>query len=260
MPAIKTNLNQPCHMKTLLKINIVLVVIALAATACSKNDDPSNQPDSKETVSGTAKYANGNSLPDAKITIEHTVWEANYVIATSDGNGNYEVAVQSEPAGSWTAKAQIEKDAYGQHYVCDLEVNDTSYFYATDETVRNFTWKLTGQKITGGYYGAHVDVYHLGADVDMTQVILQLTPADPQLLDGSQAVTIERNLQDVAGTFMVNDIPIGKYNVKAIYPGKILLLSNRNTADQPGVEKEVVFGKNGVLGETEYNIEFWLSE
>jgi hypothetical protein len=60
---------------------------------------------------------------------------------------------------------------------------------------------------------------------------------------------------------MVTDIPIGKYSVKAVYPGKTLLPENRHDYNNgPTVEKEVVFGKNGNRGETEYNIEFWVSE
>ena len=113
----------------------------------------------------------------------------------------------------------------------------------------------------GGYYGAHVDLYLSGADVTMTDVTLRLTPLDPQLLDGSPAGVIEGKLEDISGTFMLKDIPIGKYKAEAIYPGKTLLLSNRDiTGDTPAVEKEVIFGKNGLLGDTEYNIEFWLSE
>jgi hypothetical protein len=60
---------------------------------------------------------------------------------------------------------------------------------------------------------------------------------------------------------MAKDIPIGKYTVKVASPGKTLLLSNRhNDNDRRQVNKEVVFGKNGSLAETEYNIEFWMSE
>jgi hypothetical protein len=59
---------------------------------------------------------------------------------------------------------------------------------------------------------------------------------------------------------MVRDVPVGKYRVKAVYGGKTLLLKNRHLDEQPGVSKAVVFGKSGYLSETEYNIEFWLSE
>jgi hypothetical protein len=47
---------------------------------------------------------------------------------------------------------------------------------------------------------------------------------------------------------MVKDIPSGKYIVKT------------GMMRAPEAEKTVVFAKYGNLGETEYNIEFWLSE
>jgi hypothetical protein len=248
-------------MNKIKKVMMIMVVMATTTAACTKDDNGGiDQPSAEKSVSGQAKYADGNPLPGAKITVEHTVWEANYITATTDAGGNYKLVVPSDPAGSWTAKAQIEKDAYGQHYICDLTVSDTSVFYANESEVRNFTWNLTGEKIGGGFYGAHVDLYQAGADVEMTSVVLQLTPIDGQLLDGSPATSIEKNITDEAGTFMVKDIPIGKYKVKAIYPDKTLLLRNRFNDDEEAIEKEVVFGKNGLLGETEYNIEFWLSE
>jgi hypothetical protein len=105
-----------------------------------------------------------------------------------------------------------------------------------------------------------VDLYQFGTDVDPSQVKLEFTPLENTLIDGTPAVAFERPVHDVAGTFMVTDVPIGKYTVKAVFPGKTLLLDNRHDDEEPAVSKTVVFGKNGYLGETEYNIEFWLSE
>ncbi len=82
--------------------------------------------------------------------------------------------------------------------------------------------------MSGTYYGAHVDVYPFGTDVPLEGVKLVFTPTENTLIDGSPAATIERTVEDVAGTFMAKDIPIGKYTVKAVYPGKTLLLDNRH--------------------------------
>jgi hypothetical protein len=54
-------------------------------------------------------------------------------------------------------------------------------------------------------------------------------------------------------------ISVGKYTVKAIYNGKALLL-NRHVDDNNEETKTVIFGKNGYLGETEYNIEFYVTQ
>jgi hypothetical protein len=48
--------------------------------------------------------------------------------------------------------------------------------------------------------------------------------------------------------------------VKAVYPGRSLFLENRYNEMGPAAEQIVVFGKNGYLVETEYNIKFWLTE
>ncbi|WP_431216919.1 carboxypeptidase-like regulatory domain-containing protein [Puia sp. P3] len=212
------------------------------------------------SVTGMVTDSKGNTLSGIKVTVEHTVWAASYVFASTDNAGRYKIDLPGEPAGSWTAKAQLESSAYGKQYKFDLAADHTDAFTRQQSTVRNFTWRLSGQRADGGFYGAHVDIYQMGTDVDPSQVKLVFTPAESTLIDGTAAVVIERQVHDVAGTFMVTDVPIGKYTVKAVYPGRTLLLDNRHEDDSPSVSQPVVFGKYGYLGETEYNIEFWLSD
>ena len=198
---------------------------------------------------------------NAKVTLEHTVWYDNYVFAVTDNNGQYATQLPDKPEGTWTAKAQLERTAYGQTYKFDLDPASTDPVDKSKPFVRNFTWKLSGKKMgSDSYYGAHVDLYQFGTDAEMDKIKLILTPVENTLIDGSPAQAIERTVEDVAGTFMVKDVPIGKYNVKAVYAGKTLLLDNRHSSGNPAITKDVVFGKNGNLGETEYNIEFWVSE
>lgn len=250
-------------MKKLLQL-LLLFGFLISFAACEK-EEPISDPPPLQTgaVTGKVTDAKGTPLSGIKIVLEHTVWAGTYVYATTDAAGTYKATLPKEPAGSWTAKAQLKKSAYGQEYTFDLAVDNTAPFKREDATVRNFIWKLSGQKPDGaGYYGAHVDVYQWGTDVPMNEVKLIFTPYDAAstLIDGSAVPTIERAVEDVSGTFMVKDIPIGKYSVKAVYPGKTLLLKNRKLTEEAGVTKTVVFGKNGYLAETEYNIEFWLSE
>jgi hypothetical protein len=192
--------------------------------------------------------------------VEHTVWFDSYVFGETDNNGRYEISIPADPAGSWTAKAQVEKPAYGRQYKFDLAPDHTDAFTRGEGALRNFTWQLSGPRPDGGFYGAHVDVYQFGTDVDPSRVKLVFTPVETMLIDGTPATPFERQVHDVAGTFMVTDVPVGKYTVKAVYPGKNLLLDNRHDEEEPAVIKTVVFGKYGYLGETDYNIEFWLSE
>lgn len=234
------------------------------AIACSKKTDLPEQPGAQNGfVTGIVKDQKGVAVKDAKITIEHTVWHASYLLATSNAEGKYEVTLPDDPAGDWTAKAQLTKTAYGQTYKFDLEPSSTDAFNKSAGAVRNFTWKLSGVRPgQSGYYGAHVDLYQFGTDVDMTKIKLVFTPypGETNLIDGTPATSFERSVEDVAGTFMVKDVPIGKYTIKAVFAGKQLLLNNRHEDDSNEQSKTVVFGKNGYLGETEYNIEFYVTE
>jgi hypothetical protein len=102
---------------------------------------------------------------------------------------------------------------------------------------------------------AHVDLYTYETNADLSKVKLVFTP-----LAGSNTSSFERNIEEVTGTFMAKGIPFGKYKVKAVYAGKTLYLDNRHDNGDPAIEKEVVFGKYGMLYKTEYNCEFRISE
>ena len=248
-------------MKQIFQASTILIACVSIMAACSKNEDSAPSQSADGNVSGKVTDASGNSLSNAKITVEHTVWYDSYVQVVSNNNGEFSATLPVQPAGTWTAKAQIERTAYGKTYKFDLDPSSADPFDRSKSVTRNFTWKLSGIRPGGNtYYGAHIDLYAFGTSAEMNEIKLILTPIDNTLIDGSPATTIERNVEDVAGTFMAKDIPIGKYNVSAVYAGKNLLLDNRDDNGEPAVTKEVVFGKNGELSETEYNIEFWVSE
>ena len=238
---------------------------ALIIVACTKKDNDDSMPggSTRGIVSGQITDASNNPLKDVRVTIEHTLWHNSYLFAHSDLEGKYQVTIPDDPAGDWTAKAQLSKTAYGQVYKFDLMPATTNAFKKADGAVRNFKWVLSGDRPGNtGYYGAHVDLYQLGIDIDITKVKLSFThyPGEAYLVDGTQAAPLERAVEEVAGTYMVKDIPIGKYKIKASYAGKKLLLNNRHEDDANEEIKTVVFGKYGYLGETDYNIEFFLTE
>lgn len=232
----------------------------LLFASCSKDADSTDMPGPKAGVSGKATTADGRPLANARIILEHTVWHNRSFSATADSKGEYSTTLPAEPDGSWTAKAQVERNAYGQTYRFDLHPSAADAFTRTQAVVRNFTWKLSGTRPSGGSYGAHIDLYAWGTEAPLDKIKLVLTPLDPVLVDGSPATALERSVEEVAGTFMAKDVPIGRYSVKAIYAGKTLLLKNRHAEGMAAPTQDVVFGKGGHLAETEYNIEFWVSE
>lgn len=251
-------------MKIMIQPIITTILIAVSFCSCKKDDSTTTQASSKPNiVTGKVTDARGNIIQGAEIVSEHTVWYNTYAKGISDAGGHYKITLPAEPAGSWSAKAQISKTAYGQNYIFDLAADKQDPFTAKEGAERNFMWKLKGKRPgSDSYYGAHVDIYQFGVGVPVNEIKLIFTPypGETTLIDGSPAVAIERSIEDVAGTFMVKDIPIGKYSVKAVYPGKTLLLDYRHNSGTPEITKTVVFGKYGYMAATEYNIGFWLSE
>lgn len=239
---------------------LLALLASLTLYACSKRADSTTTPGAVSGVSGKIITIDGRPLAAVDVTLEHTVWQNSYVKTTTSNTGEYNASLPAQPEGSWTAKAQIQRSAYGKTYTFDLHPSADDAFKRGQSVVRNFTWKLSGARPAGGFYGAHIDLYAWGTDADMNKIKLVLTPLDAALIDGSQAAVLERTVEDVAGTFMAKDIPVGRYSVKAVYAGKTLLLKNRHVAGTPAIAQEVVFGKNGYLASTEYNIEFWVSE
>jgi hypothetical protein len=248
-------------MKTML-ISLVSFLYISSIISCVEDNVLPDEPTPKTgTVSGKVTDAMGKPLAHIKIVVEHTLWHATYVFGETDNNGNYTITLPELPAGMWTASAKINKSAYGVDYLCDLEGNKAA-FTQSETVVRNFTWKISGKKPDSEFfYGAHLDLYNLlGTDAPLDKIKILFTPLEPTLIDGSPATAFERAVENVAGTFMVKDIPIGKYTVKAVYPGKTLLLKSKRLADVEAINKTVVFGKYGYLADTEYNIEFMVSE
>lgn len=242
-------------------ISLLLAIApSILFASCSKGEDSTGLANPKAGVSGKITTADGRPLSNVNVILEHTVWYNRYISTTANSKGEYSTALPAEPEGSWTAKAQVERNAYGQTYRFDLHPSSSDAFTRTQAVVRNFTWKLSGDRPSGGLYGAHIDLYAWGTDAPLNEVKLVLMPLDPALVDGSAAAPLERTVEDIAGTFMAKDIPIGRYTVKAVYGDKTLLLKNRHTENTAAPTQEVVFGKNGHLAETEYNIAFWVSE
>jgi hypothetical protein len=116
-------------------------ISSTVVTACSKSVDPPDTPSTGNrngVVTGIVTDSKNLPVKDAAITIEHTVWYNTYLFASSNTEGKYEVSLPNDPAGDWTAKAQLTKTAYGQSYKFDLEPDNTAAFSKAGGAVRNF--------------------------------------------------------------------------------------------------------------------------
>jgi hypothetical protein len=197
---------------------IVFALIAIINTSpsmCTHTNAAAHKT-SVETgiVKGRVTDAQGNPMPNAKVVVESTIFYASYVHATTNATGDYRVAV---PKGSWKTSVRIEKSFLGRPYRFDLHPDNAEPFAGKDGAVRNFTWKLSGEKPDGtGFYGSTVAVYSQpGSSFMMDEVELTLTP-EGALIDGNKGKTITAGLTDIGGgEDGIRDVPLGKYNITA---------------------------------------------
>lgn len=213
-------------MKNLLNILVTVSLVGSILTGCQQSGAGTlkTSPE-KGMVSGKATDAKGNSLPNVKIELSHTVWSDKKMYAQTDDNGFYKVTIPAEPRGNWTIQARHETTAYGQDYAFVLDANDNSSFGGVRGATRDFTWKLLGEHI-GGRYGGQVEVRSVRSTIPLADVKLIFSPAEELLVDGSEAKTLEQQLGNVNGKFITGFVPVGKYLVQAVYKGKPLNISS----------------------------------
>jgi hypothetical protein len=238
---------------------LIILVQAWLGTACTKTSADATGPDSttnttveKGLIKGRITDGKGNPIANAKVVIEHTVYYATYVYAISDNNGYYKASV---PNGSWQASVQIQKNYLNRQYTFDLHPDNAEPFAGTNGAIRNFSWKLSGSKPNGGFYGSYVAVYpEPGAEFFIEDVELTLTPDGP-LADGSNGQPITKGLTDIGGgEDGISDVPVGRYTITARNKStsQPLQIRMRNT----GVYNSAVTGifTSGFTGSTAYQM------
>ncbi len=212
-----------------------------------------NTESGKGIVKGKVTNADGTPIANAKVVIENTILYASYVYATTNAKGEYSVPV---PIGSWKASVQIEKEFLGKKYKFDLHPDNPNAFAGYDGAVRNFTWKISGAKPDGGYYGSPVKAYsELLSFINMADVELTLTP-DGTLIDGSAGVVIKKRLLDVGGgEYGIDDVPVGKYTITAknVATGRPLEIRIRNTGNYAN-SVTAIFNSDFLLPDFLYHI------
>jgi hypothetical protein len=105
-----------------------------------------------------------------------------------------------------------------------------------------------------------VEVHSKEQSFPLDEVKLIFTPIEEFLVDGSEAKTLEKTLENVNGRFRAGFVPVGKYAVQAVYKGKILKLSAGRTNQNPAESIEVNFQKNEPLAEAAYKATLYLAQ
>ncbi|GAB3893873.1 hypothetical protein GCM10028803_08480 [Larkinella knui] len=197
---------------------------------CSKSGgDPDPAKPTAGYLSGRVTDAQGKPLPGATIFADNTMFYNDNILATSDANGNYRMQT---PNGSWQASAQIRRTYNGKSYKLDLEPDNIDAFSGNDGAVRNFQWKLSGEKPDnpGAFYGGSVDVTNeIGkGPYDAENIAFTFTPVGP-LIDGSTGKPVV--YQYDTDYNRIPDVPIGRYKITAVYKPTGAKLQVRNRVD-----------------------------
>ena len=170
-------------------------------------------------LTGKVTDSSGKPLPNVTVFADNTLLYNTNATGVTDANGNYRINV-SRPVGTWHATAQLKRQIQGKTYTFDLHPNDDNPFAGNQGAVRNFTWKLHGQRPDGGrYYGSSVIAYGALDNpfyIDTSNVELLLEPVTP-LADGSVGKPIVSRLQSTADGSAVVDVPLARYKVSARY-------------------------------------------
>jgi hypothetical protein len=129
---------------------------------------------------------------------------------------------------------RLKESFLGKMYKFDLHPDNANAFAGVDGAVRNFTWKISGAKPEGGYYGSPVAAYSdVLSFINLQDVELTLAPDGP-LANGTAGSVITKRLVDIGGgEYGIDDVPIGKYTITArnVVTNQNLQIRLRNTGD-----------------------------
>lgn len=224
----------------------ILAIAVFSLLACSCKKDPSHSGPENGYATGKVTDTQGKPLAGVEIAVENTlVGYHSTANAVTDSKGNYSVKVSN--VGTFHTSAYLARTFNGKQYKLALH-SDTNDPFGNEGGVRNFQWKLAGEKpqTIEGFYGASIEIHNEpGYYIDQEDIVFTLTPVG-NLIDGStgSVLTLQSGQPQTPGYGYVVDIPLGKYTLSATYNGTALKLkkldSNQAYANTTIVEFEQV--------------------
>lgn len=212
-------------MKCLQALSVLSVLIMSGSwIGCSEKDD-GTEDSSIGKLTGTVKKRDGSPLNNVKIIVDHSIFFNSNITARTNSEGKFSLTV---PTGSWFAFAQHVVTYNGKQYTLYLKP-DKAEGFGREGGVRNFTWQLTGEMPTplAGTFGGLVSFDNFpGEFVENEREITWTFEPVGNLIDGSTGETITRLSADGD---TVQDLPIGRYRISAVYQGRAIKLRQWNT-------------------------------
>ncbi len=192
----------------ILGLSLLCATLVLAATP----------PIEKGVMKGRVIDSGGQPLAGVEVVADNRQFYNTNVVGLTGAKGFYRLDVRN-PVGTWHATAQLKRKLNGQSYTFDLHPENDADFAGVDGGVRNFTWKLSGERPDGGRYGSPVIVYASLDNpyyIDTSNLELTLKPVGP-LPDGSSGKTIVGKVISTGDGDAVADLPVARYEISARY-------------------------------------------
>lgn len=201
----------------------LLAVALLSAAACTpSNTDGPNGPDPAKPEEGVVKGRvvddRGNPVANAKIVASSTDIYNRTATGYSNADGYYRFVVPTGiAAGSYTVDGTVTVKYHGENFTLALFRENTRVFSAYDGAVRDFVFRLTGQRSPDDDahatpLGATLEVHHQVNNVVFENLEITLEPTGP-LVDGSAGRKLVVTMPE--GDYRVKDIPLGQYKITA---------------------------------------------
>lgn len=210
-------------------MRIFYLLFLASALGCGKRDIA---PENTGKVIGTVRDQAGSTIPGVQIIVDNSIFFNSNLSTKTTSEGNYTLPLPK--TGSWYAFAIHKIPFNGKIYQCYLHPQEPTGF-GPEGAVRNFTWKLSGQKaapLTGNYGGTVTIDNFPGIYLETDKIKFTLTPQG-SLIDGSQGQILERYATD---GHQILDVPIGRYKITARYNSQTLKLRRWNTEDSFATE------------------------
>ncbi|GGO38718.1 hypothetical protein [Deinococcus humi] len=184
------------------------LVMKRTGAAPSAGSAPAPNQATPYVMSGVVKDEQGKPVAGAEVFADNTLYDNMNAIGRTDAHGRYSIDLPRQELGTWVPGAYVKRDYNGVNHEFRLYADDESPFSASRGAVRNFVWRLSGERGDGNM-GKLVYIY-ITEGVSLSNVEVTLTPKGP-LADGSVGRPITRRVP----TGRIEDVPVGRYTATA---------------------------------------------
>lgn len=241
----------------LLHVLSVAILVAWQLGCTEPGSDPGTPSSQALVASGQVLDSQGAPMPGVQVFADNTLGYNSNLLGVTDAQGRYRI-VLPEVATTWKVTASITHSMNGEEFRFDMHPDNPAAFAGVDGGVRNFRWRMSGERPDGNVYGNSVWFYGNPTeefDFDDRELEYMLVPVGP-LVDGTSGQTVTRMGEDTGSGWGVGDVPFGRYRISARHAptGRALRVRLRDQGDYTSSVEGTFTSANG-LGTRPYVIE-----